>query len=76
MLARKIAEKLRKTRWLLNIGDDNMAEPIAIIAAELKPVREALAGMVSMDYKMSPDELNVRYAAGRAALALIDGEGQ
>ena len=85
MLAKTITEKLRKTRWLLNIGDDDMAEPIAIIAAELEPVREALNSIVEAeerrvekDYDESAVYHEWLIAASRAgrALALIDGSDQ
>jgi len=85
MLAKTITEKLRKTRWLLNIGDDDMAEPIAIIAAELKPVRELAKSIMLVPTDPSPQddvmcfmEVSLRQAIilGSKLLALIDGSDQ
>ena len=71
MLAKKIVEKL----WAANPDDWG-----PIVAAELEPVREALAdadnvlSTIETDCDYGPDPAVV--AEVKAALLLIDGEGQ
>jgi len=95
MLAEKIAEKLNEkfdigTVILIGMGDvdfydfDDMPWQrdlfVSLIAAELEPLREALAdadnvlSTIETDCDYGPDPAVV--AEVKAALLLIDGEGQ